>query len=223
MRLLLVEDTQDVAEAIVASFSRRGDAIDHAPTAEEARDALAVQDYEVLILDINLPDGTGTDLLRELRARRDATPVLMLTARIEVEDRVAALDTGADDYLVKPFDLRELEARVRALARRQAPERSGVIEFGDIVFDPSAQATQVGGVSLPLSQRELSLLEALLASRGRIVSKERLMERIFSFNDEDVGVNAIETYVSRLRKKLAGSRVAIRTLRGLGYQIVADG
>jgi len=222
MRLLLVEDTQDVAEAIVANFSRRGDAIDHASTIGDARDALAVQDYDMLILDINLPDGTGTELLRELRARRDATPILMLTARIGVEDRVAALDTGADDYLIKPFDLRELEARVRALARRQTPERSGVIEFGDLVLDPSGQIAKIGGMALPLSQRELSLLEALLASRGRIVSKDRLLERLFAFNDEDVGLNAIETYVSRLRKKLAGSRVSIRTLRGLGYQIAAD-
>ncbi len=223
MRLLLVEDTRDVAEAIVVSFSRRGDAIDHAPTVESARDALAVQDYDVLILDVNLPDGSGTDLLRDLRAHGNPTPVLMLTARIEVEDRVAALDTGADDYLIKPFDLRELEARVRALARRQVPERSGVIEFGDLVFDPSGQTAWLGATALPLSHRELSLLEALLACRGRIVSKERLMERIFSFRDEDVGENAIETYVSRLRKKLAGGRISIRTLRGLGYQLVADG
>lgn len=222
MRLLLVEDTQDVADAVVASFARRGDAIDHAATAEGARDALAVQAYDVLILDINLPDGAGTDLLRELRARRDATPVLMLTARVGVEDRVAALDTGADDYLVKPFDLRELEARVRALARRNTPERSGVIAFGDLVLDPSGQTAWLGGTALPLSQRELRLLETLLASRGRIVSKERLMERLFAFNDEDVGLNAIETHVSRLRKKLAGGRVSIRTLRGLGYQLVAD-
>jgi len=222
MRLLLVEDTQDVAEAIAASFARRGDAIDHAATAAAARDALAVQGYDVVILDINLPDGDGTEVLRELRRAGNATPVLMLTARIEVDDRVAALDGGADDYLVKPFDLRELEARVRALARRQAAERSGVIEFGDLSFDPSGQTVHLGGVPVALSQREFSLLEALLANRGRVMPKERIFERMFSFNEEDIGLNAIEIYVSRLRRKLAGSRVSIRTLRGLGYQIVAD-
>lgn len=223
MRLLLVEDTEDVADAIVASFARRGDAIDHAATAGAARDALAVQAYDVVILDINLPDGSGTDLLAEMRTGGSVTPVLMLTARIEVDDRVLALDRGADDYLVKPFDLRELEARVRALARRQTPERGGVIEFGDLTFDPSGLTVTVGGAPLALSQRELSLLEALLANRGRVMPKERIFERMFAFNDEDVGLNAIEIYVSRLRKKLEGSRVSIRTLRGLGYQLVADG
>jgi two-component system response regulator TctD len=222
MRLLLVEDTQDVAEAIATSFARRGDAIDHAATAAAARDALAVQSYDVVILDINLPDGDGTDLLRELRRARDATPVLMLTARIAVDDRVAALDGGADDYLVKPFDLRELEARVRALARRRAPERDGVIAYGDLSFDPAGQTLHLNGAPVALSQREFSLLEALLASRGRVMSKERIFERMFSFNEEEVGLNAIEIYVSRLRRKLEGSRVSIRTLRGLGYQLVAD-
>jgi len=222
MRLLLVEDTQDVAEAIVASFARRGDAIDHCASAGAARDALAVQGYDVVILDINLPDGTGVDLLREIRRRQDATPVLMLTARIEVDDRVAALDAGADDYLVKPFDLRELEARVRALARRNAPERGGLVQFGDLSFDPSGLTVHLGGVPVPLSQRELSLLEALLANRGRVMPKERIFARMFSFGEEEVGLNAIEIYVSRLRRKLEGSRVSIRTLRGLGYQIVAD-
>lgn len=222
MRLLLVEDTQDVAEAIVASFARRGDAIDHAATVAAARDALAVQGYDVVILDINLPDGEGTGLLREMRRDRDVTPVLMLTARIDVEDRVSALDGGADDYLVKPFDLRELEARVRALARRKASERGGVITFGDLSFDPSGLTAMVDGISLALSQREFSLLEALLANRGRVMPKERIFERMFSFGDEEVGLNAIEIYVSRLRRKLEGSRVSIRTLRGLGYQIVAD-
>jgi two-component system response regulator TctD len=222
MRLLLVEDTQDVAEAIVASFARRGDAIDHASTAATARDAMTVQLYDVMILDINLPDGDGTELLRERRRAGDATPVLMLTARIAVDDRVSALDGGADDYLVKPFDLRELEARVRALARRKTPERDGVIVFGDLTFDPSGLTVLLDGKPLTLSQREFSLLEALLANRGRVMPKERIFERMFSFGEQEVGLNAIEIYVSRLRRKLEGSRVSIRTLRGLGYQIVAD-
>jgi DNA-binding response OmpR family regulator len=222
MRLLLVEDTQDVAEAVVASFNRRGDAIDHAATLQAAQDALAVQAYDVVILDINLPDGSGTQVLRGLREAGDATPVLMLTARRDVADRVAALDIGADDYLVKPFDLRELEARVRALARRATPDRAGIVEFGDIVFDPAGRTVTVSGVPVELTRREFNLLETLLAQRGRVVAKERIFERMFAFNEDEVGLNAVETYVGRLRRKLDGSRASIRTLRGLGYQLNAD-
>lgn len=222
MRLLLVEDTLDVAEAIAASFARRGDAIDLVESVGAAKDALAVQRYDVVILDINLPDGLGTAVLRDLRRAGDTTPVLVLTARFEVEDRVAALDIGADDYLVKPFDLRELQARVRALIRRGQPERSGTIEFGDLVFDPAGMTLSVGGRPVDLTRREFSLLEVLLANRGRVMSKERIFDRMFSFDDEDVGLNAIEIYVARLRRKLEASQVSIRTLRGLGYQLVAD-
>lgn len=223
MRLLLVEDTQDVADAVVASFVRRGDAIDHADSVHNARDTLAVQDYDVVILDINLPDGSGTEILRGLREAGSTTPVLMLTARTDVEDRVAALDIGADDYLVKPFDLRELEARVRALARRTGSERAGTIAYGDLVFDPAGQTVTLAGEPVELTRRELNLLETLLANRGRVVAKERIFERMFAFNEDEVGLNAVETYVGRLRRKLDGSRVSIRTLRGLGYQLHADG
>jgi DNA-binding response OmpR family regulator len=220
MRLLLVEDTDDVADAIVASFERRGDAIDCVGSIEGAKDTLAVNDYEVIILDINLPDGEGTELLRTIRRQRKPTPVLMLTARMAVEDRVAALDIGADDYLVKPFDLRELQARVRALGRRAGPDRSGVIEFGGLTVDPAGRVATSAGVPLSLTRREFSLLEALVANRTRIMPKERLFDRIFSMDEEEIGLNAIETYVARLRRKLEGSGVAIRTLRGLGYQLV---
>lgn len=222
MRLLLVEDTQDVADAVVASFVRRGDAIDHADCVRVARDSLAVQDYDVVILDINLPDGSGTEVLRGIRQSGSVTPVLMLTARGDVEDRVAALDIGADDYLVKPFDLRELEARVRALTRRSGPERAGLVEYGDLVFDPAGQTVTLSGAPLDLTRREVNLLETLLANRGRVVAKERIFERMFGFNDEEVGLNAVEIHVARLRRKLGGSRVAIRTLRGLGYQLLVD-
>lgn len=220
MRVLLVEDTADVAEAIVATFTRRGDAIDCVETVAAAYETLAVNDYEVILLDINLPDGQGTEVLRTLRRQRKPTPVLMLTARMAVEDRVAALDIGADDYLVKPFDLRELQARVRALARRAGSDLSGIIEFGGLTVDPAGRVAACAGVPLSLTRREFSLLEALIANRTRITPKERLFDRIFSMDDEEVGMNAIETYVARLRRKLEGSGVAIRTLRGLGYQLV---
>ena len=207
MRLLLVEDTDDVADAIAACFARRGDAIDCVGSVEAAQETLAVNDYEVIILDINLPDGKGTEVLRALRRQRKPTPVLMLTARMAVEDRVAALDFGADDYLVKPFDLRELQARVRALGRRAGPDRSGIIEFGRLAVDPAGRVATSGGAPLSLTRREFSLLEALIANRTRIMPKERLFDRIFSMDEEEVGLNAIETYVARLRRKLEGSGV----------------
>jgi two-component system response regulator TctD len=222
MRLLLVEDTEDVADAVVSTFARAGHAVDHAPDCSRAEDALAVQEYDVVILDINLPDGSGIDLLREMRIRGNAAPVLMLTARLDVDDRVEALDIGADDYLMKPFDLRELEARVRALARRGTEERSGVIEYGGLTLDPAGRTAFLADLPIPLTRREFSLLEIMMTNRGRVMSKERIFERMFAFDDEEVGTNAIELYIARLRKKLAQSRVSIRTLRGLGYQLYCD-
>lgn len=222
MRILLLEDAMDVAEAIVGAFARRGDAVDHAATLADALDCIAVQDYDIAILDIGLPDGSGRDALAALRSARKATHVLMLTARAEVDDRISALDRGADDYLVKPFDLRELEARVRALVRRSSPDRGGLIEFQDLVFDPASCTLEIGGAPVALTRREFSLLEIMLVNRGRVIPKERILEQMYAFEDEQVGVNTVELYVARLRRKLEPSRVAIRTLRGLGYQLVAD-
>lgn len=222
MRLLLVEDAEDVADAIIASFERRGDAVDHVASVEEAQNAIAVQDYDVMVLDIGLPDGVGTEVLTFARSQGSRAPILMLTARSDIEDRVAALDKGADDYLVKPFDLREFHARVRAVLRRQNDDRSGIIEFGDIVFDPAGMTAELAGSPMALTRREISLLEILLSNRERVVPKEKIFERMFSFDDEDVNLNAVELYIGRLRKKLAGSRVTIKTLRGLGYQLVNE-
>lgn len=222
MRILLVEDTCDVADAIAEGFRRRGDAVDRAASCAAAGDALAVQGYDLVILDINLPDGSGIDVLRGLRRARDATPVLMLTARLAVEDRVEALDLGADDYLMKPFDLRELEARARALARRRAGESGGVIEYGDLRFDPAGRTAEVDGRPVALTKREFCLLETLIANRGRVMPKEAIFDKMFAFDDDEVGLNAVELYVGRLRRKLDASRVSIRTLRGLGYQLVAN-
>ena len=222
LRILLLEDALDVADAVCASFARRGDAVDHVTLVADALASIAVQDYDVAVLDIGLPDGRGTEVLKALRDGQSATPVLMLTARAKVDDRVSALDSGADDYLIKPFDLRELEARVRALCRRSGAERSGIIEFGDLVYDPSCSTATARGEPVALTRREASLLEIMLANKERVVPKERIFERMFSFNDEEVGINAIETYVGRLRKKLGNCNVSIRTLRGLGYQLVAE-
>lgn len=221
MRLLLVEDTEDVAAALVESFARRGDAMDWASTVTDAVSMLAVQDYDLAILDIQLPDGEGTEVLRMLRQTGRALPVMMLTARAEVGARIAALDGGADDYMVKPFDLMELQARVRALVRRVGGARSGTVTFGDLTFDPASLALTVAGAPIAMTRREFSLLEVLLANRGRVVAKDKIHDRMFSFNEDEVGLNTVETYVARLRRKLEGSHVTIRTLRGLGYQMVA--
>ncbi len=222
MRMLLVEDTEDVATAVVESFGRRGDAVDCVGTVADALASLDVQSYDIAILDIQLPDGMGTDVLRAMRKAGRAIPVLMLTARGEVETRIATLDQGADDYMVKPFDLGELHARVRALVRRNGPELTASIACGDIIYDCAACELTVAGQSVTLTRREYSLLEILLTNRGRVVTKEHIHARMFSFNEEDVGLNTIETYIARLRRKIEGSRVSIRTLRGLGYQLVAD-
>lgn len=219
MRILLVEDTADVAEPIVATFSRHGHAVDHMATREAAEDALAVQEYDLIILDLMLPDGSGLALLRGLRAGQCLTPVLILTARLDVDDRVDALDTGADDYLTKPFDLRELEARARALIRRRGEARSCTVLYGDLSLDAAAHRASVNGAPLPLTRREFRLLEILLANRGRVIPKDRLFDKLFSFEETDVGLNAVELYIARLRRKLAPSKVSIRTLRGLGYQL----
>ena len=223
MRLLLIEDNDDVADAIVTNFRRQGDAIDHAGSVQAGISHLAADDYAVVVLDIGLPDGSGIDLLRRLRQQGNTVAVLVLTARLGIEDRVSSLDLGADDYLVKPFDVRELAARVRALARRSSPPLDAIIGYGDLFVDAAGKTARIGQRALELSRREFSLLEALLDHRGRVVSKERLHSRIYAFDEQEVGTNAIELSVSRLRRKLADSRVSIRTLRGLGYQIrVAD-
>lgn len=223
MRILLVEDTDDVAEAIVASFLKRGDAVDRAGTFRAASDSVSVAHYDLAILDINLPDGSGIELISTVRAAQPACPILMLTARLDVDDRIEALDKGADDYLMKPFDLRELEARSRALTRRLGEERSVIVTFGDLSYDPAVPQASVCGAPVALSRRELAVLEALLGAHGRVMPKERLFEKLFSFDRDDVGINAVELYVGRLRRKLQGSAVRIRTLRNLGYQLVVDG
>lgn len=223
MRLLLVEDTFDMAEAIMIRLDRSGIACDLAKSLEDARSCLYVQRYDVIVLDINLPDGLGTELLREIRSRSDRTPVLMLTAEFSVDERVSSLNLGADDYLVKPFDHRELEARLRALYRREQGDKTEELVLGDVTFNASARVLRREDVPITLTRREFSLLEMLIRNRGKTLSKERLFEGIFSFEDTDVSMNALELYIARLRKKLAGSALKIETQRGLGYKLEVDG
>ncbi|MFE1602951.1 response regulator transcription factor [Methylobacterium sp. ID0610] len=221
MRILLVEDTQDVGEAIAARLRALGHAVDWERDGETGDGVLAVQTYDLVILDVNLPGLDGFTILKRLRARQGRTPVLVLTARSQVDDRVGALDLGADDYLVKPFDFRELEARVRALLRRHSGHADNAIACGNLVLDRAARSASVGGQPLDLTRREWTLIEILAARPGRIFGKAELLDRVSSFDDES-SENAVEQIVARLRRKLAqaGARPEIRTLRGLGYQVV---
>lgn len=222
MRILIVEDATDMAEAIAIRLGKAGMACDVAESCEAAEDFLAVQRYDALVLDINLPDRTGTELLADLRARGVRTPVLMLTALFSVDDRVSALNLGADDYLVKPFDYRELEARLRALVRREAEQKTDRLTLGPLKFQPSTMTADLSDTPLDLTRREAALLGLLLRNSGKTLNKERLYDGLFAFENADVGLNAIELYIGRLRKKLAGSGVSIETQRRLGYRIILD-
>ena len=172
--------------------------------------------FDVVILDINLPSMNGYEVLQAMRVRGDRTPVLLLTARSEVDDRVVGLDVGADDYMVKPVDFRELLARCRALVRRRTGEASNVFTQGTFAFDRGARRASLGGVDLELRQREVQVLELFLGQLGRVLTKDEVADRIYTF-DETPSLNAVEQTMTRLRKKLEGSPLQIRTIRGLGY------
>lgn len=220
MRILVVEDTVDLGEGMVACLARTGHAVDWARDGEAADAMLRDTPYELVVLDLMLPKLDGVAVLRNLRLRRSAAPVLVVTARSDVDDRVHVLDQGADDYLVKPFDFRELEARVRSLLRRRVGDRTNVLAFAGVALDRAARVARVQGEPVTLTRRELSLLEVLLANQNKILSKASIMDQIFDYAAEP-SENAVEVIVTRLRPKLAGSGAEIRTHRGLGYQIAA--
>jgi two-component system response regulator TctD len=220
VRFLLIEDNADLAHSVRDRLTLDGHGVDWAASLAEAEDHLSVASYDLILLDIMLPDGDGRDFLAaQRRARRD-TPVIVMTARSAVSDRVAMLDTGADDYVTKPFDFSELEARVRAVLRRRGGAAQTTVTFADLVFDPLAATVTVGTEARELRNRELRLLEILIAAPDRIHSKAQLCDRLFSAS-EAVSDNAIEVYVGRLRRKIEGSRARIETLRGVGYRLIA--
>jgi two-component system response regulator TctD len=222
VRILLVEDTHDVGEAICRRFQQTGHTVDWETDGAAASDILAHTAYDLLILDVMLPGMDGFSILKKLRRARIGVPVLVLTARSEIDDRVGALDLGADDYLVKPFDFRELEARARVLLRRSSGgDATNVIVCGDITLDRTNRNVTVGRREVQLKRREIALLEILASRPGRVFSKEELLDQLFGFDDA-AGVNAIELYIGRLRKKLKGAQARILTLRGSGYQLVSD-
>lgn len=216
MRLLLVEDDFILKDGLERSFTKLGYAVDVVMDGERANQLLTYQEYDVIVLDLGLPKLDGFEVLKRLRARGNTTPVLILTALEDTQNRVKGLDLGADDYLAKPFELAELEARVRALIRRGVSGGSAKISFGDLVFDTSSRQCSVKDVALSLSAREIALLELLMLKATKVVSKAKILEHLCSWNEE-MSENAVEVNVSRLRKKLNVFGVEIRTIRGLGY------
>ncbi|ARP87964.1 response regulator transcription factor [Bordetella genomosp. 9] len=216
MRILLVEDNADLGDAIESKLRASGHSVEWVRDGETALRWIRLEAWDALVLDIMLPGKSGFDVIRELRASGVEAPVLVITARAEIEDKIDMLDLGADDYLVKPFDLRELEARLRALLRRPAGRTTSVAVHGNLTLDVAGRTAHIAGVPVTLGRREFRLLEILLDRIGSTVSKERLMSQLFDL--EDVLPNALELLVSRLRRKIAGATVDIVTVRGVGYQ-----
>ena len=218
MRILIAEDDASLNAGLTHSLRQAGYAIDCVKTGDEADRATLNSDFDLLILDLGLPKMSGLEVLKRLRARQSNLPVLILTARDGVQDRVRGLDLGADDYLAKPFALDELEARVRALTRRGHAGSVPVMRHGDLTYDHVGKVAAIRGTILDLSAREMALLEILLQRAGRMVSKEQLVAHVCEWGEE-VSTNAIEVYVHRLRRKLEAGAVKIVTVRGLGYRI----
>jgi two-component system response regulator TctD len=223
MRLLIVEDNQELVALLAKGLGDAGSATDIAPTAAEARTALMTTRYAAVVFDLGLPDDDGLSVLRELRERKDPVPVLVLTARAGVHDRVRGLRSGADDYLTKPFAFEELIARLEALLRRPGQLLGSSLHIGNLVFDTVGREAFVDDRRQDLSAREAAVLEVLMRRSGRVVSKKLVEDHIFGLSG-DVASNAIEVYVHRLRKQLAddGARVKIHTIRGIGYLIAED-
>jgi two-component system, OmpR family, response regulator len=221
LRLLLIEDDTALARGVEAALLQSGYAVTVATTAADALSYARAHDFDVGVLDLGLPDRDGLDLLSELRSQRVAFPILILSARDALNDRIRGLDTGADDYLVKPFALGELEARLRALLRRK-DERAGWKQLGGLRFDVTERRALIGDEDIDLTAREVAILDELLSKARRVVSKQALFDAVFPAETESAP-NALEVHVSRLRHKLARGGVTIRSVRGLGYRLEETG
>ena len=218
MKVLIVEDTAELAEALKLFFRLEKNYVEVAGDLFEARHFASVTYFDMILLDIMLPDGDGRDFLRFLRASNNNVPVIVMTARSEISDRVDLLDIGADDYIVKPFDFAEIEARCRAVLRRHRGQDQLALSFGEVTLYPLLAELEKNGKRTSLRNRELRLLEIFFNSPGIIFSKEQLTDRLFSISDE-ISENAIEVYVGRARKKLIDSNVQIETVRSMGYRL----
>ncbi len=216
MRILVVEDDNLLADGITRALTREGDAADWLTNAEDAWHSLQIEHFDCLILDLGLPGMDGLSLLRQLRKAGSTLPVLILTARDAIEDRIAGLDAGADDYLLKPFDLAELRARLRAVTRRYKGYSDTLLQLGDIEIDTQAQSVRYQGETVILSRREYGILLALAENAGKVLSRSRLEESLYGWSNE-VESNSVEVHIHHLRKKLSSS--VIRTVRGVGYMM----
>jgi two-component system, OmpR family, response regulator TctD len=216
MNILLVEDNQDLGEAIERRLRAAGHQVTWNTHGHDVLDHVLLDEPDAIILDLTLPAGDGLTILRQLRRNRRDLPVLVITAKAEIDDKVSLLDQGADDYLVKPFDMRELEARLRALTRRPAGHVASRLELGLLELEPAGKVLWLDGRLVELGLREFRLLESLMGMAGRVVTRERLMSRLFDLEDGG-SENALELLVSRLRRKIAGAGVEIVTVRGVGY------
>ncbi len=214
MRILVIEDDRLLGDALHAGLAQRGYAVDWVQDGEQGHTALKTETYAAVVLDLGLPRLSGLELLRRLRAAGNAVPVLILTARDAVNDRVTGLDSGADDYLVKPFDLDELAARLRALIRRGRGEAAALLNVQELELDPAGRRVRFRGKDIELSAREFDLLHELMLNAGRVLSRQQLEQKLYSWGEE-IESNAIEVYVHHLRRKLAPELV--RTVRGVGY------
>lgn len=221
MRLLLIEDNAQLGGLIVDGLTRDGFVVDWRETLEEGHEARDLAAYDLVLLDLGLPDGDGLDLVRRLRRARDSVPILILTARGGLGDRIAGLDTGADDYLVKPFDIAELAARSRALLRRPGSCLGVILQAGNVALDTANRSLEIAGAPVTMSPRELALLEHLLRRSGQVVAKSALEGQLYAM-DAEVTPNALEAVVSRLRKSLAGANAdqTLRTAHGVGYALM---
>lgn len=216
MRILLVEDDQLLGDGLAVGLRQAGFAVDWVTDGQSADHALLVEDFDVVVLDLGLPRLSGLDVLTRARGRRQDVPILILTARDATGDKVAGLDSGADDYLVKPIDLDELAARIRALTRRRAGRATPLLTYGTLVLDPAARSVSLDGVPVELSGREISLLQFLLENVGRVLTRTQLEQSLYGWQDEPIS-NALDVHIHHLRRKLGSG--LIRTLRGVGYTI----
>jgi len=219
MKLLLIEDELALSEALSAMLRSEGFAVDPVSSLHSADAAVRVSTYDAVLLDLYLPDGDGMDWLRRMRARGNTTPVIIMTARDQISDRIAGLQNGADDYVVKPFDVQELLARMGAVLRRTQGVAINWIEVGDLALDLQGRRAHINKQDIDLTAKEWAVLEKLASRPGSIVNKEALDQALYSFDDE-VGSNTLEVYISRIRKKIGKQRV--ETVRGLGYRLVEE-